>query len=254
MLFCRRNQQMKNSKSLNRLGLACALAVASLLCATSARAASSTIHTYENPDVPTVFNLDFPDLAISSTSNVIATRFTMEIDPDAGTARFTAYDQYIEPLSLPLGISTGLIHVSITSSEGTYDAVTKTFVTNDQYEISFANDLSFFGFTSPVVIPSTSHGTFKNSTARGQNVEMAWTGDGELANSDNPDEPFKYTYTCRSSTIIDLPENIPALPNLSAFQACGAGACGATGLGAMLLMFVGMGFMRVRPRRCRRAA
>jgi len=241
---------------LNRSAMA--LVVAAGLAVSHATGASRLLTTVEDSEEQTAFTLDFPDLGITSSSRVIATRFNLEIDDETNTARFTEYFQLVESLTLPLGITTGPITVRIVSSEGAYSPSNQEFETVDLYEISFTNDLSAFGFESPVVIPSRSRGTVAGGAASARSVGMVWRGTGELANSSNPDEPFKYTYTCESKTVVTLPENVPPLPSVSAFQTpqqlCGAGsgACGPTGLVSVAGLVTGFGLMRIRPIRRRR--
>ncbi len=212
-----------------------ALGLSSLL-ASGARAEPTVLHAYENAQVTTNFTLDFPDLGINSTSNVFYTRFQLEIDEETGVARFLDYDQQIESLQLPLGITTGRIQVRIRESDGRYDAETKTFETNDIYEISFQNDLSLFGFKSPEILPSTSRGTLTVGTDGTRSVEMTWEGEGEFHNSSNPAEPYRYTYTCRNSTIIAASAaDVPPLPT----RICGDGMFGLFGIGFMSLCFAG---------------
>jgi hypothetical protein len=189
------------------------LSVGFALSAIRASAEPTILNAYENANVQTNFELVFPKLGINSTSPVFFTRYKLEIDEEAGTARFVEYIQQIDPLAMPLGISTGRLDIRITSSEGTYDAETRTFVTNDVYEINFANDLSTFGFASPVIFPATSSGTLSDKVSDARNVEMRWEGSGELANEDNPEDPYVYTYTCRVNTQIAAPgEELPPLP------------------------------------------
>ncbi len=214
-----------------------ALGLSSLFTAT-AQAEPTVLHAYENAQVTTNFTLDFPDLGINSTSNVFYTRFKLELDEETGAARFLDYNQQIESLQLPLGITTGRIQVQILESNGSYDADTQTFETNDIYEITFQNDLSAFGFQSPEILPSTSRGTITGGAAGAQSVEMTWQGEGEFQNSENPSQPFRYTYTCRNSTVIAASEaDVPPLPTP---DVCGGGVFNLFGLALMTLCFAGM--------------
>ncbi len=204
-----------------------------------------TLNAYENGQVSTSFDLVFPELGINTTSEVFYTRFELDIDDDAGTARFKNYDQEIDSLAMPLGIQTGALRVRILQSSGTYDSFSGDFVTNDTYEITFANDLSFFGFESPVLLPATSRGTVTTQPDGRQLIEMNWEGEGELANSDNPAEPFVYTYSCRVNTIVakDASE-IPPIPT----RFCADGALSIFSLFGMGLFF---GCMKRHVRRSR---
>lgn len=212
-----------------------------------ARAEPTLLNAFENSEVTTDFTLSFPSLGINSTSNVFYTRFKLEIDEAAGTARFVDYNQQIESLTLPLGITTGRIGVRINKSDGTYDAATRTFETVDEYEITFENDLSFFGFTSPVLFPAVSQGTVTGGAAAARNVRMVWGGEGQFENADNPAEPFIYTYSCRVDTVIGPESETPPLPTAND---CGSGLFSFFGLATMSLTFVGL---RTSGRRRRRA-
>lgn len=182
---------------------------------------SSTLFAYEDAAVESGFNITFPDFGIDSTSRIIYTRFNVDIDEEKGTARFSAYDQMIEPLLMPLGISTGTLHIRIESSEGTFDKATNTFQTNDLYNITFTNDLSVFGFESPVIIPSVSTGRVTTDAEGVRRVELDWVGEGELANEETPSEPYKYTYSCSTRTVVaDSAADVPPLPTQ---QSCASG-------------------------------
>lgn len=219
-----------------------------------ARAATTTVHAYEDVEAENHFTLTFfgdtPEENLVTTSKVVATRLSLDIDEENSTARFTEYYQIVEPLTLPLGISTGNIIVQIKTSSGTYDRDTGDFTTHDEYEISFTNDLSFFGFTSPVIIPSESHGNLNGGPSAARTIGMTWEGQGELENSDDPSNPFKYTYVCTSTSKIGDPSTFPPLPQIDS-GACGAGLCGVTGLLPMLAFAVGLAMMKVNVARRR---
>ena len=219
-----------------------------------AGAAATMLHAYEDVEAENHFTLTFfgdtPEENMVTSSKVVATRLSMEVDEEAGTARFAEYYQIVEPLTLPLGISTGDIIVQIKSSSGTYDRDTGDFTTHDEYEISFTNDLSFFGFSSPVIIPSESHGNLNGGPAHARHIGMTWEGDGELANSADPSDPYKYTYVCTSTSKIADPSTFPPLPQVNS-SGCGAGLCGVTGLLPMLAFAVGLAAMKVNVARRR---
>lgn len=212
-------------------------AIFTLSAAGLASAEPVTLNAYENSEVETNFELVFPELGIRSSSPVFFTRYKLEIDEEAGTARFVDYIQQIDPLAMPLGISTGRLDIRITESSGTYDAKTRTFSTNDTYQITFANDLSTFGFESPVLLPAVSHGTLSDAVDSVQTVEMSWEGHGELANESNPAEPYEYTYTCRSNTTIAKSEaDVPPLPT----RFCADGLFSIFGFAAMGFGMIGL--------------
>lgn len=227
-----------------------ALAAAILLPAGAARATGQVLYAMENNDAVNEFSLTFPDLGITTTSKIVATRYTLEVDID-GTARFTDYYQLVEPLSLPLGISTGALTIRIKSSDGTYDPGTSAITTRDQYEISFTNDLSAFNFDSPVVIDGSASGILKNSVADARLMNFSWQGSGSIPNTTTPSEPYKYTYTCTTSTRFGSPDTFPPIPSVSA-NLCGAGTCGSTGGLAMVPLMFGMAAMKIRLRGRRR--
>lgn len=239
------------------LGSLVAVIAVSMMMVATAQAVPTVLYGVEDNEIQTQFTLNFPDLGLTTSSKVVATRFDLEIDEETGTARFTDYIQLVEPLLLPLGISTGPIQIRIVSSQGTYNTATRVFETNDEYEITFANDLSFFGFDSPVVIPSISRGTVDTDggAANARSVGMTWEGSGEMENSDNPSQPFKYSYVCESTTLMSDPASRPPLPSVQVAvpaQFCGTGTCGGAGLGMMAMMFAGMGLIKVSQRRQRR--
>ncbi len=211
-----------------------------------AMAELQTLNAYEDAEADSGFNLSFPDLGIDSTSRIIYTRFELDIDEAKGTARFSAYDQKIEPLLLPLGISTGTLHVRIETSEGTFDAKTGTFQTNDLYNISFTNDLSALGFGSPVIIPSVSTGRITTGADGVRRIEMDWVGEGQLENPDNVAEPFEYRYTCSTRTkVAATADDVPALPTQ---QSCASGIAGLFSFAFGAFGFAGLK-RRVRRRR-----
>ncbi|MBX3393833.1 MAG: hypothetical protein KF841_00555 [Phycisphaerae bacterium] len=226
--------------------LACAT-IAVGFSASRVSAEPVVLNAFENSAVVTNFQLIFPDLGINSTSNVFFTRYKLEIDEQAGTARFVDYIQQIDPLMLPLGISTGRLDIRITSSSGTYDSASKTFETNDVYQISFRNNLSTFGFESPVLLEAKSKGTLSDRVGSARNVEMRWEGSGELQNEENPAEPYKFTYTCRVNTSIAASDSdVPPIPTRGA---CAEGILSIFGLATMSLGFVSLRASNRRRRR-----
>jgi hypothetical protein len=232
-----------------------AVAVAALILPAGAASADQVVlYAMEDNDAVNEFTLTFPDLGLTTTSKIVATRYRLEID-DAGVARFADYYQLVEPLTLPLGISTGAITVRIKSSTGHYDPGSHAVTTQDQYEISFTNDLSAFDFTSPVVIEAQSSGTLKNSAADALAMNFTWEGSGSLPNTSNPSQPYKYTYVCTTSSRFGDPSTFPAIPSITGVDLCGAGACGSTGglgLGLVPFLLGGRVVMRMRVRRRRR--
>jgi len=180
-----------------------------MIAAATAQAQVQVLTATEDPAKESSFTLTFTDFQLDSSANIISTDFDLEIDADAGTARFTSYLQEIEPLTLPgptqEGISTGDLTVRIVpgSSSGTYNPNTGEFSTSEQYEISFTGDLSAFGITSPVTLPSSSTGTVVNQNGS-RTIEMSWAGVGQLANPLQPGTPLNFNYTCRVNTVYSV--------------------------------------------------
>ena len=158
------------------------------------------------------FTLSFTDFGIESSSEILSTNYELRADFDVvETARFTNYFQDVEPLLLPdptgesAGISTGDMFIRVVpgTSEGTYDSATGEFSTSEFYEIQFTGDLSAFGLTSPIYLPSTSAGTVQRNPDGTGFISLQWAGEGELPNVDDPDAPIRFTYVCATNTEFD---------------------------------------------------
>jgi len=221
--------------------------VATLAMAASAQGQGIVVSTVNEPGSDSGFTLSFPGLGITTSSSVVNTNIDLQIDEQAGTARFLKYSQLVEPLLLPAQdgsmISTGDITINIKTSNGTFDSSTQTFTTNDVFIITFTNDLSAFGLTSPTELPSVSTGTVSNTVNNAQRIDMVWEGSGQLG---DPSQPLEFQYVSRNFTIID-----PA-PLLTAIQSIIAGLCGTGGASMVSLMFLGMWLMKTGVRRRRR--
>lgn len=192
---------------------ACA-ALVGLAAVASAQAGPLSIVTNENPASPGAFTLNFGDFGIVTSSNITSTTYELSVDPVDGTARFVSYLQHVQPLALPGGISTGDITVQIVdgSSSGTFDPFTRTFTTTELYEIHFTGDLSAFGLTSPVHLPSSSVGELAVDALAGGAVTMDWSGFGQLANPFDPTTPLSFTYRCAVNTLFEpTPANLVGL-------------------------------------------
>lgn len=222
--------------------------VATLAMAASAQGQGITVNTVNEPGSDSGFTLSFPDLGITTSSSVVNTNISIEIDEQAGTARFLKYSQLVEPLLLPAEdgsmISTGDITINIKTSSGTFNSATQTFTTNDLFVITFTNDLSAFGLTSPTELPAISTGTVSNTVSDAQRIDMVWEGSGELG---DPSQPLRFNYISRNFTIID------PLPALTAIQDLIAGLCGTGTAGMVSFMFLGMWMMKSGARRRRRS-
>lgn len=154
------------------------------------------------------FTLDFGGFGGVASALIARTDFELEIDTTAGTAHFNRYDQDIDPLMLPGGISTGNIRVEIVpnSSTGTYDPATGEFATSDVYAIYFDGDLSAFSLTSPVLLPSMSAGVVDAASSSSVfvnlysspfgTVTMNWAGASQLNNPFIPGSMIDFSYTC----------------------------------------------------------
>jgi hypothetical protein len=182
--------------------------------AQSTHARPLSILNNENPAEPGSFTLHFGGLGLRTSSNIISTTFELSVDPVRGTARFVSYVQQVEPLTLPGGLSTGDITVMVAegSSTGFFDPSTRRFTTSELYEIHFTGNLSAFGLTSPVVLPSTSIGQVAVDPVAGGRVAMDWIGSGELSNPINPSNPLTFHYRCEVNTVFPAaPANVLGL-------------------------------------------
>lgn len=212
----RSNRLAPSTTSLAGRWAASACAALVVLAATGSAQSTRalTVTTTENPGNPGAFTLDFGDLGFSARGNITTTNYELSVDPIQGTARFVSYLQHVEPLTLPGGFSTGPITVEVVpdSSTGTYDPYTRTFSTSEMYAVSFTEDLSLFGLTSPVLLPSTSGGELVVDPVTGGQVSMDWSGVGQLGNPADPSNPFTFTYTCASNTVFpSTPESAVGL-------------------------------------------
>jgi len=195
---------------------ACAALVvlAATASAQSAPARPLSIVTNENPAAPGAFTLNFGDVGIEARGNITSTNYELSVDPVQGTARFVRYLQHVQPLALPGGISTGDITVEVVagSSTGSFDASTRTFTTSEMYAVHFTGDLSAFGLTSPVLLPSSSSGVVAVDPVEGGGVTMDWIGSGELSNPFDPSNPLTFNYRCAVNTVFSAtPANVVGL-------------------------------------------
>jgi hypothetical protein len=170
----------------------------SALAAAPALGAPVRVAAGQDPSEVSSFALDFGGFGGVASALIARTDFELEIDTAARTARFNRYDQDIDPLMLPGGISTGNIHVEVVpnSSSGTFNPATGEFATSEVYAIHFDGDLSAFNLHSPVLLESNSSGTVALATESGGSVVMEWSGGSELANPFDPTTLIPFTYTC----------------------------------------------------------
>ena len=175
-----------------------ALCCGALLWTAGAKAETISLVAGIDPSAPSLFTLDFGEFGGRTTGYVINADIELEVDADAGTARFVHYYSDVEPLTLPGGISTGDLTIEMVegSSSGTYDEVTGEFSTSEVYAIYFAGDLSAFGLESPVYLPSVSAGMVTLDLEVGGYISRSCTGAGQMDNPFDPLNPLDYSYTC----------------------------------------------------------
>ncbi len=193
---------------------ACAVLVGLAAAASAQSSGPVSIVTNEDPASPGAFTLDFGALGFIASSNITSTNYELSIDPVDGTARFVSYLQHVQPLVLPGGISTGDITVEVVqgSSSGAFDPLTRTFTTSEMYAVHFTGDLTAFGLTSPVLLPSSSTGELAVDPVAGGEVAMDWSGSGELANPFDPSNPLLFNYHCVVNSVFSAtPENVIVL-------------------------------------------
>ncbi len=157
------------------------------------------------------FTLDFG--AFGETSAFItSTQFDIVVDPVGETAVFENYQQAVDPLTLPGGVSTGAITVQIVpgSSSGAFTraAAAGEFVTSDVYRIYFEGDLSLYGLTSPVDLPGASVGVMRFATSTTGRSDLRWDGTTELS---SPFGPLTLSYSCSVSA--EFVAESPVLPH-----------------------------------------
>lgn len=193
-------------------GIVAVVAFAMVTCPWSARAAAQEpAYTVAEQDLAlkSYFELDFGALGGKAVGGITRTDVVMryQFDDAAPDARFLAYDQDVNELILPGGISTGAIRVEILTSQFSdleFDPATGVgeFTTDDLYAVHFEGDLSMFGIESPFILPSVSTGTIEFETAATGNIDMEWEGSGQLGEGG----PV-FTYRCVIHTIFALPGN-----------------------------------------------
>jgi hypothetical protein len=175
-----------------------AFAATTAFAAGTANAAEPTfLIAWDTVDHPGSFTLDFVDIGVQSAGDITRTQQALRIDGDTGLVSFIHYDQDVNELILPGGISTGAMRVEILESTGvSYDPNTGEFETDDLYAVHFEGDLSAFGITSPFVMPGASSGVIEYADKDGGHIVMAWEGEGFLPNPQDPERPLRFTYTC----------------------------------------------------------
>ncbi|MDO8629833.1 MAG: hypothetical protein Q7R41_05020 [Phycisphaerales bacterium] len=179
-------------------GASLAVLALSALAAAPALGASVRVAAGQDPSEVSSFALNFGEFGGVASALIARTDFELEIDTAARTARFNRYDQDIDPLMLPGGISTGNIRVEVVpnSSTGAFNPATGEFATSEVYAIHFDGDLSAFNLHSPVLLESNSSGIVALEIESGGSVVMEWSGGSELANPFDPTTLIPFTYTC----------------------------------------------------------
>lgn len=153
--------------------------------------------TQQDTSVRSFFTLDFGPFG-QTEGEVTETRFLFLLDWTENTAEFLKYSQHIDSLTLPGGFETGAITVMVVpgTSAGTIDPNTGEFETQEDYLIFFEGDLTKFGITSPLTLPSTSRGTITFDNPRNGGVAQRWEGAGQLQNPFDPNSMIDFSYTC----------------------------------------------------------
>lgn len=163
--------------------------------ATAVQAAPTRVQATQDQNVESYFSLDFgPEMGGVSNATITRTDMELELDGASGLARFVNYDQDVDPLTLPGGLSTGALRIRIVpgSSTGTFNRLTGEFFTHEVYSIEFDGDLSAMGLFSPIPLASESMGVVDIETGALGRVTMNWAG-GNLANEVIP---FDFSYIC----------------------------------------------------------
>lgn len=200
-----------------RLTMSAFAVLAGLAAAPSAQSGPElpiSVVTNEDPAQPGAFTLTFGGLGLTASSNISTTTYELSVDPVQGSAHFVSYLQHVQPLILPGGFSTGDITVEVVegSSTGSFDPFTRSFTTSEMYAVHFTGDLSAFGLTSPVLLPSSSTGLVAVDAVEGGAVMMDWNGSGELTNPFDPSSTLTFTYQCEVNTLFPAsPVNVVGL-------------------------------------------
>lgn len=176
----------------------CAVLVSGGLISGAAALEVHSLDAAHNAAAPNFFTLDFGD-GVDRVAQITDTTYDLRLNEAAGTAQFVSYEQFIEPIEIPLApgfsVSTGDLTIRIVagSSSGTFDSAIGVFTTSEQYEISFTGDLSALGFFSPVILPSTSSGTVTYATPSTGAVDQTWDGEVDIGVT-------RLIYQCQVST------------------------------------------------------
>jgi hypothetical protein len=187
---------------LRRIAIAAGVVLASTFAGT-AEASDPPVYliAQSDPGAPGTFRLEFPDIEVTTEALISQTDFALRTEKVDAGARFIDYAQRIGSLTLPGGVETGNLFVTIVESRGvSYDPRSGEFRTDDVYAIYFDGDLSEYGIQSPFYLPGASTGVIASEGDDRGTVELVWDGEGFLPNPRDPKHPLRFTYQCRVQT------------------------------------------------------
>lgn len=183
------------------------LAAFAMLAATNWILAEPTyLIARENAETPGFFSLSFEGIGVPASAEISRTEIVLQLNCADQSTQFLDYQQDVGSLTLPGGFSTGAIHVSLASTrDGECDEDAGEFVTDHDYAIAFAGNLSAFGLASPVYLPGISVGTIAYDSQVTGTIEMEWEGVGALPNPFIPGEFLNFRYTCSVVSLFRIP-------------------------------------------------
>ena len=183
----------------------CSLCAALLLTPFSF-AAPEIFEASFDPNLPNEYQVQFP-LELGGATIVMPISggdFSIEVDAAEGTAKLLEWNQEVEPIEI-LGMSTGPITITRdtnSSSEGTYDAASRSFRVAATFLISFDDsELRQVGFLSPLPLFGTEEGTVYGVGQIGT-INMHLQGEGSVG-----DSAFSYTCSTTGRIHYDLDNN-----------------------------------------------
>jgi len=184
-------------------------AFGAMVGASAALADGVSLLATQDPQRDSYFTLDFGPPIGATQAFISQTEYELAVDAASGTARFVDYYQTVGALELPGGFTTGAIQIEILpgTSAGTYDAATGQFSTSEIYAVHFEGDLSAFGLTSPVYLPSGANGGVEMLSDTSGRISMEWNGQGVL--TDPLGNPLPFTYTCVVNTLFMVDDGCP---------------------------------------------
>jgi hypothetical protein len=153
-----------------------------------------------DPLLPNAYQVQFPAALGGMTLNmpISGGDMSIEVDATANTSKLLTWNQEVEPIEIA-GMSTGPITITMdtnSSSEGSYDATTRSFSVGATFLINFDDsELAQIGFVSPMALFGREEGTIYGVGQIGT-INMQLEGGGTVAGSD-------FSYTCRTTGRID---------------------------------------------------